>query len=137
MADDFYGRLGAHANAVEFIDGVPMAGLRKTIIDWFTQLFGGTYDGAYAARRLRIGVVHVRIGLPVRYPLAMLDVVLPHGDAVASTSPSPEAARRAFFKVLALDAAIFNQAYEDNQLSHLVDLVGGEMLARRLLAGEG
>ncbi|NTW00642.1 MAG: Globin-coupled histidine kinase [Oscillochloris sp.] len=137
MAEEFYGRLGVHANAVEFIEGVPMAGLYKTIIEWFTQLFGGSYDAAYAARRLRIGEVHVKIGLPVRYPLAMLDVVLPHGVAVASISPSPAAAQRAFFKVLALDAAIFNQAYEDNQLSHLVDLVGGELLARRLLAGEG
>lgn len=137
MADDFYGRLGKHANAVEFIEGVPMAGLHKTIIEWFIQLFGGSYGPAYAARRLRIGEVHVKIGLPVRYPLAMLDVVMPHGVAIAETSSNPEAARRAFYKVLALDAAIFNQAYEDNQLAHLVELVGGEMLARRLLAGEG
>ncbi|NTV62893.1 MAG: Globin-coupled histidine kinase [Oscillochloris sp.] len=137
MAEDFYGRLGAHAQAVEFIEGVPMSGLYKTIIEWFTQLFSGTYDAAYAARRLRIGEVHVKIGLPVRYPLAMLDVVLPHGVAVAETADNPEAARNAFYKVLALDAAIFNQAYEDNQLAHLVELVGGEALARRLLAGEG
>jgi hypothetical protein len=137
MAEEFYGRLGTHANAVEFIDGVPMAGLHRTIIEWFIQLFGGSYGADYAARRLRIGEVHVKIGLPVRYPLAMLDVIIPHGVAIAATSREPEAARRAFYKVLALDAAIFNQAYEDNQLAHLVDLVGGEMLARRLLAGEG
>ncbi len=136
MAEDFYGRLGTHANAVEFITDKPMAGLHKTIIEWFTQLFCGKYDTQYAARRLRIGEVHVRIGLPVRYPLAMLDVILPHGVAIAETSPEPEAARRAFFKVLALDVAIFNQAYEDNQLSHLVEMVGGEMLARRLLTGQ-
>jgi len=137
MAEDFYGRLGAHAQAVEFIDGIPMAGLHKTIIEWFTQLFSGSYDATYAARRLRIGEVHVKIGLPVRYPLAMLDVILPHGIAITQSSSNPAAAQHAFYKVLALDAAIFNQAYEDNQLAHLVELVGGEILARRLLSGEG
>lgn len=35
--------------------------------------------------------------------------------------------------MLALDVAIFNQAYEDYQLRHLAELVGGERLARRLL----
>lgn len=41
----------------------------------------------------------------------------------------------AFRKVLALDVAVFNQAYEDNQLQHLSELVGGERLARLLLSG--
>lgn len=86
--------------------------------------------------RLRIGHVHVRIGLPVRYPLAMIDVVMRFGQSVTQTSATPDAAGAAFQKVLALDVAIFNQAYEDNQLRHLADLVGGERLARRLLMGE-
>lgn len=135
MANEFYTVLGAHAETMEFLDGKPMANLHGTIIAWFIDLFSGSYDQAYAARRLRIGEVHVRIGLPVRYPLAMLNVVLPHGEAIAAVAADPEAARRAFHKVLALDAAIFNQAYEDNQLAHLSELVGGEALARRLLAG--
>jgi hypothetical protein len=36
---------------------------------------------------------------------------------------------------MSLDIAVFNQAYEDRQLEHLADLVGGERLARRLLTG--
>ena len=71
----------------------------------------------------------------MRYPLAMLDVVMPFGELIARTSPSPDAAVSAFRKVLALDVAIFNQSYEDNQLKHLAELVGGERLARRLLTG--
>jgi hypothetical protein len=65
----------------------------------------------------------------------MLDVVMPFGEQVARTSPEPERATAAFRKVLALDVAIFNQAYEHEQLKHLADLVGGERLARRLLTG--
>ena len=44
-------------------------------------------------------------------------------------------ARAAFRKVLALDVAVFNQAYEDNQIEHLAELVGGKRLARLLLTG--
>jgi hypothetical protein len=65
----------------------------------------------------------------------MIDIVSEHGEAIAETSDDPDAAKAAFRKVLALDVAIFNQAYEDNQLKHLSDLVGGERLARRLLMG--
>jgi hypothetical protein len=37
---------------------------------------------------------------------------------------------------LALDIAVFNQAYEDTQLKHLAEMVGNERLARRLLTQE-
>ena len=86
------------------------------------------------SKRLAIGEIHVRIGLPVRYPLAMIDVITAYGDRVASEAANPEVTTAAFRKVLALDVAVFNQAYEDNQLQHLSELVGGERLAR-LLSG--
>ncbi|MEM8932855.1 MAG: protoglobin domain-containing protein, partial [Acidobacteriota bacterium] len=106
------------------------------IADWFVELFAGRYDQAYAERRLAIGATHVRIGLPVRYPLAMLDIVLDHGHRVTTQGDDPEVAARAFAKVLAIDVAIFNHAYEHHQLRHLAELVGGERLARRVLTGE-
>ena len=65
----------------------------------------------------------------------MLDVIMPYGEQTAAKSPQPEVAIRAFRKVLALDVALFNQAYENNQLHHLSDLVGGERLALLLLTG--
>lgn len=135
MTEDFYGRLLAHANTREFLEQVGMDKMHAGTGEWFTELFGGDYGERYVGRRLVIGKTHVRIGLPVRYPLAMLDIVSAHGEEIAASSSRPDVARRAFRKVLALDVAIFNQAYEDNQLLHLSELVGGERLARRLLAG--
>lgn len=137
MTKVFYDRLFSHDNTSEYLQGAPMTRLHSMVGDWFSDLFGGTYDEAYASKRLTIGQIHVRIGLPVRYPLAMLDVVMPFGEEVSKQSADPAKALAAFRKVLALDVAIFNQAYEDNQLHHLADLVGGERLARRLLAGQG
>jgi hypothetical protein len=135
MSQAFYDRLTSHDYTNEYFQGLPMDTLHGTIRAWFSDLFAGTYDAAYVEQRLQIGRVHVRIGLPVRYPLAMLDVVTQHGEAVCNTADDPEAAKKAFHKALALDIAVFNQAYEDNQLKHLAELVGGERLARRLIMG--
>ncbi len=136
MTEAFYARLFAHPHTAEYLQGVHQDRLHSMLQQWFIALFCGTYDEAYARSRMSIGQIHVRIGLPVRYPLAMLDVVMPFGEQVARQSSQPEAALKAFHKVLALDVAIFNQAYEDNQLRHLAELVGGERLARRLLLGQ-
>lgn len=137
MTTAFYKRLSGHTYTAEYLQGADMARQHMKVGEWFTALFSGRYDADYAQRRLIIGQVHVRIGLPVRYPLAMLDIVMPFGEAIARQSAEPAKALAAFRKVLALDVAIFNQAYEDNQLKHLADLVGGERLARRLLSDEG
>lgn len=135
LTKQFYDRLFAHPQTAEYLQGVSMDRLHGMVQEWFAGIFSGSYDEEYARRRLVIGQIHVKIGLPVRYPLAMLDVVMPFGEAIARGSAQPDTTVAAFRKVLALDVAIFNQAYEDNQLRHLAELVGGERLARRLLTG--
>lgn len=136
VAKAFYERLMVRENTAEYFAGQDMEARHATVATWFEELFTGRYDDTYAAKRLEIGAVHVRIGLPVRYPLAMMDLILEQGEKLASTHERPEEAQRAFRKVFALDVAIFNHAYEHNQLRHLAQLVGGERLARRLLTGE-
>lgn len=135
MSKDFYERLLAHEHTREYLKDFAIEGLHSTIRQWFQDLFSGKYDEEYARKRLIIGHIHVRIGLPVRYPLAMIDVIAHHGEQITRRSSHPEQALVAFRKILALDIAIFNQAYEDNQLQHLAELVGGERLARLLLTG--
>ncbi|MEM7737432.1 MAG: protoglobin domain-containing protein [Deinococcota bacterium] len=135
MVQAFYDRLFAHDNTKEYFEGASMDRLHSMIADWFVELFGGDYGSDYVKKRIEIGEIHVRIGLPVRYPLAMLDIISKYGLEVAGTSDQVEAAQAAFLKILSLDVAVFNQAYENNQLHHLADLVGGERLARLLLSG--
>lgn len=137
MTRVFYERLHAHPHTQEYLQGLSTERMHGMLGTWFVELFSGVYDEDYARRRMKIGEVHVHIGLPVRYPLAMLDVILSFGEQVARQSPQAEQAILAFRKVLALDVAVFNQAYENNQLRHLSELVGGERLARLLLAGTG
>ena len=130
MIDAFYDRLLNQDTTSEFLEGM-VDHLRGTLADWFLQLFSGNYDQTYVQSRLAIGETHVRIGLPVRYPLAMMDILMEHGERVASSHG--DLAVTAFRKLAALDIAIFNQAYENRQLTHLAELVGNERLARRLL----
>lgn len=106
---------------------------RKTLEEWFVQLFQGIYDQHYVQSRLSIGQMHLLIDVPVRYPLVMMDVMLGFGMKVIDQSSQPETATAAFRKLFALDIAIFNQAYEDAQLKHLAGIMGDERLARRLL----
>lgn len=134
MVEAFYDRLLSYEHTAEYFTGIAMEHMHRVTGAWFIALFEGTYDEAYVQRRLDIGKTHVRIGLPVRYPLAMLDVVLKYGVAVIQQSPQPTQALVALHKVMALDIAIFNQAYEDDQLQHLAHMVGNERLARRLLS---
>lgn len=136
MREDFYRRLLAHPQTAEYFSDVNMNHMHEMLQNWFVELFCGVYDEAYARRRMKIGDTHVRIGLPVRYPLAMLDVAMAHAEAVARTHAQPDAATTAVRKVLALDVAVFNQAYEDRQIQALAEMVGNERLARRLLSGE-
>jgi hypothetical protein len=137
MTEAFYDRLFKHQNTAEYLQNATMERLHSMVGDWFVELFNGSYGTAYVEKRLGIGKIHVRIGLPVRYPLAMLDVVMAFAEQVARQSAQPEQAIVACRKVLALDVAIFNQAYENTQLEYLSDLVGGERLARLLLSGHG
>ncbi|MCP1643650.1 hypothetical protein J2T41_003278 [Pseudomonas citronellolis] len=131
LIEDFYQRLLSQEATREFITDQKRLG--ESLATWFCELFGGVYDDTYALKRLNIGLIHVRIGLPVRYPLAMLDLIAHYGEEVAGQAGAE--ALTAFRKVLALDVATFNQAYENNQLQHLADLTGNERLARRLLSG--
>ena len=135
MEKDFHGRIFESEATKEFFDNVDFHRVAEAVKAWFIDIFSGKYDAGYARKRLEIGNTHVRIGLPVRYPLAMLDIVGNYGEAISKKSSDPDKALAAFRKVLALDVAVFNQAYEDNQLKHLAELVGGERLARRLLTG--
>ncbi len=136
MREDFYTRLLAHPQTAEYFTDINMSRMYAMLQNWFIELFSGVYDEAYAQRRINIGKVHVRIGLPVRYPIAMLDVAMAHAEAVARTHPQSDAAMAAVRKVVALDVAVFNQAYEDRQIQILANTVGNERLARRLLSEE-
>ena len=86
LAEAFYQRLMAHPHTADYLANTSLDARHRTISQWFLDLFSGNYDDQYVAKRIVIGKVHVRIGLPVRYPLAMIDVVMEYGEQVARQS---------------------------------------------------
>ncbi|WP_309398613.1 protoglobin domain-containing protein [Cerasicoccus maritimus] len=135
MSEDFHARLLKFDNTKEYFEGIDVKVIDRALADWFIDLFTGVYDETYAKKRIKIGEVHFKIGLPVRYPLAMLDIVQEHSQKLLDASADPVVANRAFRKILSLDISVFNQAYENEQLKNLAEMVGGTRLARRLLTG--
>ncbi len=133
MAQSFHAKLLESENTRQYFENVTMQHITSKLAEWFVDLFSGVYDQQYTAKRVTIGKVHVKIGLPVRYPIAMMEHVLFYGEQVAAKAQNKDEAFAAFKKVLAMDIAIFSQVYENVQLRHLADIVGGEVLARRLL----
>ncbi|MGB6014048.1 MAG: protoglobin domain-containing protein [Nodosilinea sp.] len=67
MADYFYEYLGrdAEMNAILNESEGRTHRLRETFVAWFHEMFTGmdSWSDAYAERRWRIGLIHVRIGL--------------------------------------------------------------------------
>lgn len=122
----FYSRIREEPACAEFLVGTDIES-RHAVTAWMNELLAGKYDLDYFAKRVRIGVKHVRIGLPIRYPIAMMEVVrsavtgvirenLEGAEALAAT----ELANR----LLGLDLAIFNHAYEEAMFERLDQSAG-------------
>lgn len=124
----FYARLLQHpgASAVFRGDEAMMARLRRTLLAWLDELFGGTYDNAYFESRCRIGRTHVRVELPQHYMFMAMNVVrLELSTRIRRISlPKPEldTTLNALHKLLDLELAIMNQTYREDLVRQMQDL---------------
>ena len=69
LIDDFYAEIERHPDARRVITGGAdqIQRLKGTLLGWLRELFAGTYDREYVARRWRVGWRHVEIGLEQVY----------------------------------------------------------------------
>lgn len=69
IVDDFYEEIERHPAAQQVITGgdEQIERLKQTLINWLRELLSGVYDEAYAARRWKVGLRHVTIGLSQIY----------------------------------------------------------------------
>jgi PAS domain S-box-containing protein len=74
LVDDFYDEIQAHpaANAVITGGEAQIERLKQSLRQWLSELFSGPYDEQYVARRWRVGLRHVEIGLLQVYTAAAL-----------------------------------------------------------------
>ena len=71
IAATFYELLTADDDMVVLIgDADTLRRMHKTMKSYLVELFGGFYDSAYVNNRLRVGMVHTRIGVEPKHYLA-------------------------------------------------------------------
>ncbi|MCK6524553.1 protoglobin domain-containing protein [Myxococcota bacterium] len=132
ITDDFYTRLGENPTTAALIEGRVEA-LKATHRVWMLELFGGQYGEEYLQRRLRIGMAHVRVGLPPMYVEAVMHHVRAAGERVIHDTFADPAEATAnvtsLYKILDIDLALINLAYNEARL----DLVSTQTGMKRAL----
>lgn len=118
IIDDFYATIEGDPDARVAITGgkEQIARLKHSLEAWLRSSLDGPHDAAWVARRERIGLVHVRVGLQQRFMLtAMARIRTGLIQALHAVDPSPSAARadaeRALHQLLDVELAVMLDAY--------------------------
>jgi diguanylate cyclase (GGDEF)-like protein len=123
----FFDRLMAHEPARRLLSSFDAERLRETQLDYLNS-FGVDYDSeAYFEQRLRVGVAHARVGVPLSLYLTayslLQSLIL---ERVSRTELTPEQGRAvaAFvLRITALDIALATEVYHLAGISTLEDSV--------------
>lgn len=132
VTDEFYRRLGARPDTAALIEG-RVDRLKQTHGQWMAGLFAGAYERPYFEERWRIGMVHVRVGVPPLWVEMVTSFLRDAGLGLISAHvPGPEGAARAqsYLKILDIDMWIIGLAYGDERLDRLSAFTG---MSRKLI----
>ncbi len=76
LSEEFYSRLDEHEEARSvFKDRAQVERLKSSLADWLETLLSGPWDSAYFQKRMRIGRVHVNVGLAQRYMFTAMNLL--------------------------------------------------------------
>ncbi len=112
----FYDYLGRDTEMHEILWSVPgrVERLYRSFAAWYRELFSGQYDAIYAERRIRIGLVHARVGVRPSHYIPAVGIVqeltLEHLRN-ALRGPEILAAMTAFEKIMAIEIALMQESY--------------------------
>ena len=111
--------------------------LKKTLMEWFENLFSGNYDMNYANDILRIGSVHVVKKIDQRYVLSMYGMVFRFITTIIEKefpgeSEKVETITNSVGKILAVDMALMMETY----IEGLVDSTGWSMALLKNMASQ-
>jgi hypothetical protein len=139
MADVFYAYLGQDPEMSQILQASDgrVHRLRETFIQWFHEMFTGMdhWGDAYAERRWRIGLAHVRVGIfPEHVVPAMAIVVQSVGQRLQAEGQS-DALQAALSKICMIDLAFIEQAYIEVSSAAVLQETGWTAgLFKRLIA---
>lgn len=140
MADHFYDYLGrdAEMNAIlNFGDNGRVHRLHQSFVEWFHEMFTGVDDwgNAYAERRWKIGLVHVRCGIGPQHVVPAMAMVIHQVDQQLKVDGKPDELKEALSRICMIDLAFIEQAYVEVTLSTVFQEAGWtEALFKRLIS---
>lgn len=139
MADHFYAYLGRdeEMNAILHTSDGRIHRLHETFIQWFHEMFTGMDDwgNVYAARRWKIGLVHVRIGIGPQYVVPAMATVIHQLDKRIQIEGRNQSLKDALSRICMIDLAFIEQAYVEVSSAAVLQETGWtEGLFRRLIA---
>lgn len=140
MADHFYDYLGrdAEMNAIlNFGNSGRIHRLHQSFVEWFHEMFTGVDDWgkAYAERRWKIGLVHVRVGIGPQHVVPAMAMVVHQVDKHLQINGKSEELKDALSRICMIDLAFIEQAYVEVTLSTVFQEAGWtEALFKRLIS---
>jgi rsbT co-antagonist protein RsbR len=116
IVEDFYKLLLSHPETRKmFADEATIRRVKRTQRDYFIGLFAGRCDLAYVEDRLRVGAVHERIGLSMKWYLGAyrkyLELIHQHLSAEIQDQAQVRAAIESVQKLVLFDIALASDTY--------------------------
>lgn len=128
LIDDFYEEILRHEEARRVFQGPEQVRrLKATLRDWIAELFAGCYDENFVARRWQVGFRHVQIGLqPIWVSAAMSrlreQMLTTITRSWKGSNDSLNATRSAVARMMDLDLALIQDAYNAESVAHRLNL---------------
>lgn len=139
MAEYFYEYLGRDPEMDSLVNQQEGRSqrLRETFIQWFYEMFTGMdeWGSAYADRRWRIGLVHVKLGIGPQHVVPAMAIVVQEVTKRLKNDGKPEELRESLSRICMIDLAFIEQAYVEVSSAAVLRETGWtEGLFRRLIA---
>ena len=122
IARMFYERAREHQEAhAVFKDEEQILRLQRSLVAWMERVLTGPYDEAYCDKSVRIGMVHVEVGLPQRFVISAMTLFRLSLSEIALEKLGPRSARvvQALTRILDIELALMIESYAEAQEDRL------------------
>ncbi len=125
VTEAFYTILHTLPKAQAFLDG-RLETLKKAHLNWLESLFTGPFDADFARGMYHVGMVHVRVKLPVEFMQGAGTMILSELISVAKEVYQDDAQRqadiiRAINGVIGFSVTIMQESYQASSLAEELD----------------
>ncbi len=125
VTEAFYTILHTLPKAQAFLDG-RLETLKKAHLNWLESLFTGPFDANFAQGMYHVGMVHVRVKLPVEFMQGAGTLILSELISVAKEVYQDDAQRqadiiRAINGVIGFSVTIMQESYQASSLAEELD----------------